>query len=338
VLLDPAYARQEGDCAGVQKLIIQRILQFIPVVLLSTILVFTVVRMAPGDPATAQFGPRASDARYADAIRAYRQQLGLDKPIYVQYLLWLKQVVRGNFGESIRSQIPVTELILQKLPATLELMLAGMLFGLVFGVPLGIIAAVKRGTFIDNVASVISVIGMAIPGFWLGMLLLWVLALQFKLLPASGYTPLSEDPGENLRQLIMPAITLGVYELALVTRFLRAEMVEVMNADYIRTARAKGQFERLVIARHALKNALLPLVTILALEVGYLLGGVVVVEQVFGWSGMGWLIFQAISNRDYPVIQGVVVLIAVGYTISNLLADILYGYLDPRIRYDSRSG
>jgi peptide/nickel transport system permease protein len=322
----------------VQRLIVQRVLQFIPVVLLSTILVFTVVRLAPGDPAAAQFGPRASDARYADAIRAYREQLGLDKPIYVQYWLWLKQVVRGNFGESIRSQLPVTQIIIQKLPATIELLVAGILFGLVLGVPLGITAALKRGTIVDSVASVISVIGMAIPGFWLGMVLIWILALQLQWLPASGFVPLSESVVDNLRHLIMPAITLGVYELALVTRFLRAEMVEVMGSDYIRTARAKGLREQMVVVGHALKNALVPLVTIIALEVGYLLGGVVVVEQVFGWSGMGWLIFQAISNRDYPVIQGVVILIAVGYSITSLLADITYGYLDPRIRYRAHSG
>ena len=321
----------------VQRLIVKRIVQFIPVVLLSTVLVFTIVRLAPGDPAAAQFGPRASDARYADAIRAYREQLGLDKPIIVQYFLWLNQVVRGNFGESIRSEQPVMSMIAEKLPATLELLIAGILFGLVFGIPLGMIAALKPQSIINSLASLISVIGMAIPGFWLGMLLLWVFALRLKWFPASGYTPFTEDAGQNLKQLIMPAITLGVYELALVTRFLRAEMVEVLNADYIRTARAKGLRERMVVIRHALKNALSPLVTVIALEVGYLLGGVVVVEQVFGWSGIGWLVFQAISNRDYPVIQGIVVLIAVGYSVSNLLADIIYGYLDPRVRYDSKS-
>lgn len=321
-----------------QRLIVRRVLQFIPVILLSTVLVFTVVRLAPGDPAAAQFGPRASDARYAEAIEAYRRELGLDKPIPVQYVLWLKQVVQLDFGESIRSEQPVSEVILEKLPATLQLMFAGILFGLVFGVPLAIIAARNRNSPINSAANVISVIGMAIPGFWLGMLLIWVFALQLKVLPASGYTPFLEDPVDNLRKLVMPAITLGVYELALVTRFLRAEMVEVLNSDYIRTARAKGMRERLVMWRHALKNAMIPLVTIIALEIGYLLGGVVVVEQVFGWPGIGWLIFQAISNRDYPIIQGIVILIAVGYSLSNLLADIIYGYLDPRIHYESHSG
>ncbi|MFC2030935.1 ABC transporter permease [Chloroflexota bacterium] len=321
-----------------QRLIVRRLLQFIPVILLSTILVFTVVRLAPGDPAAAQFGPRASDARYAEAIEAYRRKLGLDKPIPVQYVLWLKQVVQLDFGESIRSEQPVSEVILEKLPATLQLMFAGILFGLVLGIPLAIVAARNRNSAINSVANVISVAGMAIPGFWLGMLLIWVFALQLKILPASGYTPLTEDPVDNLRKLILPAITLGVYELALVTRFLRAELVEVLNSDYIRTARAKGIKERLVLSRHALKNAMIPLVTIVALEIGYLLGGVVVVEQVFGWPGIGWLVFQAISNRDYPIIQGVVVLIAIGYSAANLLADIIYGYLDPRIHYESHSG
>jgi peptide/nickel transport system permease protein len=322
----------------VQKLILQRIWQLVPVILLSTVLVFTVIRLAPGDPAVAQFGPRASDSRYAEAIDAYRRELGLDKPILVQYVLWLRQIVRGNFGESIRSQQPVTEMILQKLPASLELMFAGILFGMVLGIPLAIISALNRKTAIDSLAGAISVAGMAIPGFWLGMLLLWIFALRLKWLPASGYTPFGENPGQNLRQLVMPAVTLGVYELALVTRFLRSELVEIMSADYIRTARSKGLRERWVVIRHALKNAAIPLVTVIALEIGYLFGGVVVVEQVFGWSGMGWLIFQAISNRDYPVIQAVVVLIAVAYSVSNLLADILYVYLDPRIRYDTKAG
>lgn len=317
------------------RLIVQRFLQFIPVLLVSTMLVFTVVRLAPGDPATAQFGPRASDARYADAVRLYREQLGLSKPIYIQYLLWLKQVARGNFGDSIRSNQPVLFVIAQKLPATLELAFAGILFGLVLGIPLAIVAALRRGSIFDTIATVLSVIGLAIPGFWLGMLLLYVFALTLHVLPASGFTPLTQDPGRNLRQLIMPMITLGVYELALVTRFLRAEMIEVMGNDYIRSARAKGLAERTVIVRHALKNAMIPLVTVIALEVGYLLGGVVVVEQVFGWSGIGWLVFQAISNRDYPIIQGVVVMIAVGYSFANLFADILYAWLDPRISYQN---
>jgi len=319
----------------VPRLIVQRFLQFIPVLLVSTMLVFTVVRLAPGDPATAQFGPRASDARYADAVRLYREQLGLSKPIYIQYLLWLKQVARGNFGDSIRSNQPVLFVIAQKLPATLELAFAGILFGLVLGIPLAIVAALRRGSIFDTIATVLSVIGLAIPGFWLGMLLLYVFALTLHVLPASGFTPLTQDPGRNLRQLIMPMITLGVYELALVTRFLRAEMIEVMGNDYIRSARAKGLAERTVIVRHALKNAMIPLVTVIALEVGYLLGGVVVVEQVFGWSGIGWLVFQAISNRDYPIIQGVVVMIAVGYSFANLFADILYAWLDPRISYQN---
>ena len=317
------------------RLVLQRFLQLIPVLLVSTMLVFTVVRLAPGDPATAQFGPRASDARYAEAVRQYREQLGLSKPIYIQYLLWLKQVARGNFGDSIRSNQPVLSVISEKLPATLELAFAGIMFGIVFGIPLGIAAALKRGSMVDTIATVVSVIGLAIPGFWLGMLLLNVFALQLHILPASGYTPFFQDPGRNLRQLAMPAITLGVYELALVTRFLRAEMVEVMGQDYVRSARAKGLAERTVVVRHALKNALIPLVTVIALEAGYLLGGVVVVEQVFGWSGIGWLVFQAISNRDYPIIQGVVVMIAVGYSFFNLLADIIYSWLDPRISYQN---
>lgn len=318
------------------KLIAKRLLQFIPVLLISTILVFSIVRLTPGDPAEIQFGPRASDARYAEAVQLYREELGLDKPIIIQYFLWLKNVLRGNFGDSIRSGQPVLELILEKLPPTLELLFAGILIGLVFGISLAIIAGLRKGSLIDSGASIISVSGLAIPGFWLGMILLWIFALRLKWLPASGYVPFTEDPIGNIKRLIMPVITLGVYEIAIVTRFLRAEIIEVLHTDYVRTARSKGLPERIVVLRHILKNSMIPLITVIALEIGYLLGGVVVVEQIFGWSGMGWLIFHAISNRDYPVIQGIVVLIAVGYASANLLADIIYGFLDPRIRLGSK--
>jgi len=319
------------------KFIFRRILQFIPIILLSTVLVFTIVRLTPGDPVEVQFGPRASDARYAESIESYRRELGLEKPIIIQYFLWLKNVVQGDFGESIRSQQPVLDLILEKLPATLELLFAGILIGLIFGIPFAIIAGLNKGSLIDSSVSIISVSGLAIPGFWLGMILLWIFALKLKWLPASGHVPFFEDPVENLKRLIMPAITLGVYEIALVTRFLRAEIVEVVQTDYIRFARVKGLSGRVVIGRHILKNAMLSLVTIIALEIGYLLGGVVVVEQVFGWPGIGWLAYQAITNRDYPIIQAIVVLIAVGYALTNLIADILYGYLDPRMRIGAKS-
>ena len=213
-------------------------------------------------------------------------------------------------------------------------MFAGILFGLVFGIPLAIVAARNRDSAINSVANVISVIGMAIPGFWLGMLLIWVFALQLKVLPASGYTPLTEDPVDNLRKLLMPAITLGVYELALVTRFLRAEMVEVLNSDYIRTARAKGIRERLVMSRHALKNALIPVVTIVGLQFGSLLGGAVTIETVFGRQGLGRILVDSVLARDYPMIQGCVLLAAVTYVSVNLIVDLAYAWIDPRITYE----
>ncbi|HBG74903.1 MAG: hypothetical protein A2X25_07620 [Chloroflexi bacterium GWB2_49_20] len=314
------------------KLIVQRLMQFIPVVLLSTVIVFTIIRLAPGDPVSMQFGTYASDARMTEAVAAYRKQLGLDQPIVIQYFYWLKEIAKGNFGNSIQNQIPVLTLIARKLPSTLELMAGGLFFGIVLGIPLAIIAALKRGSFIDSFASILSVIGLAVPGFWFGMLLIWIFSLKFKLLPSSGFIPFSENPVQNIKFLIMPALTLGVYELAVVTRFLRAEIIDVLRSDYVRTARAKGVTEKKVILRHVLKNSMIPLVTVIALEIGYLLGGVVVIEQVFSWSGMGWLIVQAIGNRDLPIIQAIVVLIAIGYSFANLLADIIYGYLDPRIR------
>jgi peptide/nickel transport system permease protein len=221
---------------------------------------------------------------------------------------------------------------LQKLPATLELLLGSMIFALALSIPLGVLSAVKRGTFVDRAAMGFVSAGLAIPGFWLGLTLILIFSVRLQWLPASGYVPFREDPAENIRRLILPAITLGTYLAAALMRFLRSDMIQVLSADYIRTARAKGLREKSVIFRHAMKNALIPVLTVAGLEIGALLGGAVIIEQVFGWSGVGWLTVQAIFDRDYPLVQTSVLFITVGLIVVNLLTDLAYGFLNPRMR------
>ena len=221
---------------------------------------------------------------------------------------------------------------MEKLPATLELVFAATLFAILVSFPMGILAAVKRGTIIDRAAVGFVSAGLAIPSFWFGLAMILIFSVHLRWLPASGHVPFREDPVENLQRLIMPAITLGVYLSATLMRFVRADMIEVLAADYVRTARAKGLRERAVIVRHGLRNALIPVLTIAGLEIGALLGGAVIIEQVFGWSGIGWLTVQAIFDRDYPLVQTSVLFVAVGLTLVNLVVDLLYGFLNPRLR------
>jgi peptide/nickel transport system permease protein len=310
--------------------IVRRLLQLIPVVLLATALVFVMVRLAPGDPAQQQLGTRG--ARDPARVAALRHKLGLDKPIPVQYAIWLRYAATGDLGNSVKSNKPVTELIKPKLMATLELIVAALVFAVIIAVLLGTLAAVRTGTWIDQVTRGFVVTGLAIPTYWLGLILLLLFAVQLKWLPVSGYVPFLEDPIENVKHLILPALSLGIFEAAFFTRFLRAGLLDVLHQDYVRTAYAKGLAERIVVSRHALRNALIPMVTVLGLELGTLVGGVVVIEQVFGWSGIGWLALTAVKNRDYPLLQAIVLLVAVGVSIANLLADLTYTFIDPRLR------
>jgi len=314
------------------RVLLPRLAQAIAVLLFSSMIVFVVIRLAPGDPAVVELGPQAEDPRYQAMIEAKHKELGLDKPIPVEYLMWLRRVVTGDLGVSARNKRPVWDLIMEKLPATLLLVAGGMTFALVVAFLLGIPAALRHGSVVDGLVRVITLLGVAVPPFWLGLLLLLLFAVNLKVLPASGYVPIWEDPVQALRHLILPAISLGAYEMAAFTRFLRAQMLEVTSQDYIRTAEAKGLSMMAVISRHALRNAVLPLLTVVGLEVGLQLGGTVIIEQIFGWPGIGWLALQAINNRDYPLIQGIVLLAAVFVTMSNLTVDILYGFLDPRMR------
>ncbi|HEY8447987.1 MAG TPA: ABC transporter permease [Thermomicrobiales bacterium] len=310
----------------------RRCLETVPTIFFVSVFVFALIRMAPGDPAAMKMGREAARPENKPKLEALRREMGLDKPIPVQYLYWIRDVVQGDFGESLRSKQPTLSLFLQKLPATLELVAGATLFALLIAFPLGIIAALHRGSLVDRAVMGFVSAGLAVPSFWLGLALILLFSVQLKWLPASGYVPFSEDPGGNLKRLLMPAVTLGVYLAATLMRFLRADMIEVMAADYVRTARAKGLRERVIIVRHALKNALIPVLTIAGLEIGALLGGAVIIEQVFGWSGVGWLTVQAIFDRDYPLVQTAVLFVAVGLTLMNLLVDLLYGFVNPRLR------
>jgi peptide/nickel transport system permease protein len=310
----------------------RRIVEAIPTIFLVSVVVFTLIRMAPGDPAAMQMGREAAKPENKPRLEALRRQMGLDKPIPVQYLYWLRDLGQGKFGDSLRNKKPTVELIRQKIPVTLELVAGAMLFALLVGFPLGIIAALKRGSAVDRAAMGFVSAGLAVPSFWFGLTLILLFSVKLKWLPASGYVPLREDPVENLKRVFLPSVTLGVYLSATLIRFLRADMIEVMAADYVRTARAKGLRERAVVLRHGLKNALIPVLTIAGLEIGTLLGGAVIIEQVFGWSGIGWLVVQAIFNRDYPLVQTTVLFVAVGLTLVNLLVDLGYGVLNPRVR------
>lgn len=309
---------------------IRRLIQLIPVVLLATGLVFVMVRLAPGDPAQQQLGARG--ARDPARVEALRHKLGLDKPIVVQYAVWLRYAVTGDLGNSVKNNQSVITLIRPKLAATMELILAALTFAVITALLFGTMAAVRTGTWIDQLVRGFVVSGLAIPTYWFGLILLLIFAVQLKWLPVSGYVPFTEDPVQNLKHLVLPAASLGVFEAAFFTRFLRAALLEVLNQDYIRTANAKGLAERTVMSRHALRNALIPMVTVLGLELGTLVGGVVVIEQVFGWSGVGWLALTAVKNRDYPLLQAIVLLVAVGVSIANLLTDIAYTFIDPRLR------
>jgi peptide/nickel transport system permease protein len=311
---------------------IRRLLEAIPTLFIVSAVVFTLIRLAPGDPAAMKMGREAARPENKAKLEQLRHEMNLDKPIPVQYLYWLKDLGQGNFGDSLRNKKPTSELIAEKIPATLQLLIGAMVFSLLFGLPLAIIAALRRGSLLDRGVMAFVSAGLAVPSFWLGLTLVLVFSVRLKWLPPSGYIPFKDDPVESIKHMLLPAITLGVYLSATLMRFLRADMIEVLAADYVRTARAKGLRQRSVIVGHAMRNALVPVLTIAGLEIGALLGGSVIIEQVFGWSGVGWLIVQAVFDRDYPLVQTAVLFVAVGLVLVNLLVDLFYGWLNPRLR------
>ena len=298
-------------------------------------MVFALFWIVPGDPALTILGGGEGDSGTVspEQLQQLRQRLGLDRPIYVQYASWLGSVLRGDLGTSLWYKTPVWAQLKDRFLVTMELAVMAILLAFWTAVPLGIVSAVKQDTGFDYCSRVFCVIGIALPTFWLGILIVYALASFFQWLPPLGYATLWEDPLLNLQQLIFPALTLAFADLAFVARVTRSAMLEVMREDYLRTARAKGVREMTVIGRHALKNALLPVVTVLGYQFGRLLGGVIIVESIFVVPGMGTLLIDSIVHRDFIVIQAVVLLIAAVVLILNLLIDLLYGVLDPRIRY-----
>lgn len=309
--------------------VVRRLLLMVPVAFLVTIGVFMLIHLTPGDPALILLG----EDRTPQAIAAIHQQLGLDKPLYVQYLIWLGRLLHGDLGRSITTHEQVTGAILDRLPATLELGIVSLVWSLLVAIPLGTIAAVRRGSLIDQLATGLTVAGVSIPNFFIGIVLIFVLSVSLRLFPFGGYVPFTEDPLESLRHVLLPAIALGTAGTAINMRFTRSSMIEVLSHDYIRTARAKGATWRRVVFVHALKNALIPVVTIVGLQIGGIIEGAVVTETVFTWPGVGRLAVESIFNRDYTVVQGIVLLAAFSYMVANLLVDLVYGWLDPRISY-----
>ncbi len=317
---------QEDEMA---KYIARRLLFMLPVALLVSFVTFMLIHLVPGDPARVLLGEEATPQNVA----ALRQQLGLDRPLGVQYVLWLWQALHGNLGESIQLQQPVIQAITQRLPVTVELGVASLIFSVGLALPLGVMAATNRNGRLDWLINVTSLLGTAIPSFVLGLLLILIFAVFFRIFPPGGYVPFTEDPLGNLRDLVLPAIALGTGAVAVNLRQVRTSMLEVLHEDYIRTAWAKGLPARRVNYHHALRNALMPLLTIVGLQAGAILAGTFVIETIFLWPGIGSLTIQSIFAKDYPVVQGVVLLAALSYMAVNLLVDVGYSVLDPRVSY-----
>lgn len=310
------------------KFFLWRLLGAVPVFLVVSFLVFGLVLLIPGDPAVTIAGPDAT----TEQIVAIRTELGLDRPFLVQYADWLGGALRGDLGTSLFTSRAVTTSIRDSFPVTLALTLSAVLVSLLVSVPLALASALRRGGWGDRLATVASSIGIALPSFWLGLMLVLVFSLTLGWLPATGYIPLTDDPAGWLRHITLPALTLGIAAAAESTRQLRGSVIEVLQQDYVRTAWAKGLRARMVVGKHVLKNASVPLVTVTGLQVTLLLGGALVVEQVFGVPGLGQVAIGAVTTRDLPVIQGIVLVAVLAAMLSNLLVDLTYGYLNPKVR------
>ncbi|MBW8448209.1 MAG: ABC transporter permease [Arenimonas sp.] len=306
----------------------KRLLVAIPTLLIVSIFVFSLQKLLPGDPILAMAG----EERDPQVIEFLREKYRMNDPVAYQYGYWIANVLQGDFGISLRTNQPVLELIGEKLPVTIQLAVMSMTFAFIIGVPMGILAAVKKNTIIDYVANIVALSGLSIPNFWLGIMLILLVSVRLGWLPASGYESIFVDPVRSLETMIMPSFVLGTALAATLMRHTRSAMLGVMKADYIRTARAKGLSERVVILSHTFRNALLPIVTLSALLFGELLAGAVLTEQIFTIPGFGKLIVDAVFNRDYAVVQGVVLCTAIGFILMNLVADVLYVLLNPRMR------
>lgn len=315
--------------------IARRCIVMIPTLVIVSLIIFGLMRILPGDVATMiLMGPTGEGgaAREEDVAKITRE-LGLDRPLPIQYVDWILGVVTLDAGNSLWSNEPIFQEIWRRLPLTLELALLAALVSLAVAIPTGVLAAVRQRTWLDYGARLFAIAGLSLPNFWVGTLTILFLVYQFDWTPPLGYTGLFEDPWRNFQQLIWPALALGYYQAALVSRMMRSSLLEVMREDYVRTARSKGLRERLVITRHALRNALLPVITIAAIQFGYVLGGTIVMETVFNLPGVGRYLVDAIAHRDYPVVQTLVLIFAFTFAVINLFVDVIYTKIDPRIRY-----
>ena len=310
------------------RFIARRLLQMLPVLFFVTLIIFGLINLIPGDAARLFLGEEATP----DAVAALRHELGLDQPLYVQYARWIGRMAHGDFGYSFKDHRPVLETLLQKLPITAELTAGALVIAWALAIPAGVVAAWRQRTAVDYGASAVALGGLSIPNFWLGIMLIYLFAVHLRWLPASGFVPLSQGVGRNLRALLMPAFNLGIVLAAVVMRQLRSSMVEVMSADFVRTARAKGLGQTVVLVRHALRNAVIPVITVMGLQLGTLLGGAIITETIFAVPGLGQLAVNSIYSRDYPMLEGVVIASAVAILAVNLFVDIVYSLIDPRIK------
>jgi peptide/nickel transport system permease protein len=317
--------------------VLRRLLQGIPVLLIVSVIVFLALNLLPGDPVIARQGTMTGQG-YEEIVKQLRHQMGLDQPLYERYLRWIGRAVRGDLGVSYITQKSVMGLIEQKLPATLELTLVAFLIALVIALPAAILAAARRNSWFDWAVTGFVTAGMAIPSFWLGIMLMILFSVRLGWLPAVGYEPLLRDPWANLEHVALPATTLGLIIAAPIMRFLRSSLLEAMRQDYVTVARAKGISESAVLARHVVRNGLLTLVTFVGLQFGALISGAVIIEWIFAWPGMGWLTVDAVFNRDYTVVQGTVTVAAAGFVAINILIDVLYAALDPRVKHGALGG
>ncbi len=312
--------------------ILRRLVLLVPTLFGISILVFALMRFLPGDVVQLMIGAEITLSPEQKAT--LYKLVGLDAPLHVQFLRWLGDVLRGDLGTSLRTAQPVTVILMQRLPITAEIAILSALFSWLIAIPLGIFSAVNRNGRADVAVHLIGLIGLALPNFWLATMLLLMTSVIFRWQPAPTWVSPFEDPATNLQQMLMPVLSLSAALLAVVMRMMRSSMLEVLGQDYIRTARAKGLREQLVLAKHALKNAAIPVITVMGVQIGFLLGGSVVIEQVYGLPGVGWMILNGIYQRDYPVVQGGVLFLAFVFVFINLLADLLYAFVDPRIRYN----
>jgi peptide/nickel transport system permease protein len=317
----------------VSRYLVRRLLLTIPVLFFVSLIVFSLITLIPGDPARIMLGEEAG----RETLEALRKEMGLDRPLMMRYAIWMSHVLQGDLGRSVRDRRSVMQTLLQKIPVTAELAVTSLIVAWAIAIPAGALAAWKRRSAIDYAATTVALAGISIPNFWLGIMLIYLLAVNARLLPPGGYVEPWIDLGRNLKLMVMPSIVLGTALAALVMRLLRSSMIEVLGSDYVRTARAKGLSDRVLIIRHALKNAMIPVATIMGLQLGGLLGGAVITETIFAVPGVGRLAVDSILTRDYPMVQGVVLFAALAIVAVNLAVDVVYAFLDPRIRLEERS-